>query len=514
MALRRRFAESCHGCKFEGLCLPVFEREAETFWSASQASQGTSSNLRLRLQISVTQSIACFGIDHLYIRKSLLNLELGDIIQCYERHDFTMLAHRIDQENIVHGQQTAAAAKPLNGAKTPATKAPKTPFRGGLNDENAAGRVGKSVLKTNGKGQGNFVTIGKKDQQLDKSAFATPAGKLHLKLSETRRGFSPSNVSGPTNRAPLGFKTTNAKAIAFQTPAIVLPNTVKPEQLKTQSPRLRRPKVKIHQAEVKKHGDEEDGPEIEYMPPKPEPLPDLPSDDDFGPNKNYSTLEGANLTRGWESVYLNPLDDDGIPLRAKKQQKADEEHTAKELEQLGKVIEAVFDDDEQSLREYLGLPLKKLTSASESVNAHSAAVALAQQPPTKKPPSYAAPTAATKARKHDGNFVAKPGHARAVAVSKSTLSYGKGRAVSATLKAPTRATSQTESANANEDDGLTKKNKWVEEEEMLAEMFREQLARPSADEESVDGDRLDVTAAVMDWDDEWSGFQMTLPTLH
>ena len=482
------------------------------FSSASQASQGTKVRICASgFQISVTQSIACFppGIVF-YIRKSLLNLELGDNIQCYERHDFTMLAHRIDQENIVHGQQAAAAAKSLNGAKTPATKPPKTPFRGGLNDENAAGRVGKSVLKTNGKGQGNFVTIGKKDQQLDKSAFATPAGKLHLKLSEKCRGFSPSNVSGLTNRAPLGFKTTNAKAIAFQTPAP--PNAVKPDQLKTQSPRLRRPKVKIHQAEVKKHEDEEDGPEIEYMPPKPEPLPDVPSDDDFGPNKNYSTLEGANLTRGWESVYLNPLDDDGIPLRGKKQQKADEEHTAKELEQLGKVIEAVFDDDEQSLREYLGLPLKKLTSASESVNAHSAAVALAQQPSKKKLPSYAAPTAATKARKHDSNFVAKPGHARAVAVSKSTLSYGKGRAVSATLKAPTRATSQTESVNANDDDG--KKNKWVEEEEMLAEMFREQLARPSADDESVDGDRLDVTAAVMDWDDEWSGFQMTLPTLH
>lgn len=441
-----------------------------------------------------------------------------------EKHNCTMLAHRIDQENVVHGQQTTAAAKSLNGAKTPATKAPKTPYRGGLNDENAAGRAGKSVLKTNGKGQENFVTFGKKGQQLDKSAFVTPAGTPFQAIRKNITAAHLLTYSDPKNRAPLGFKTTNAKATAFQTPAptTVGPSPLKTEQLKTQSPRLRRPKVKIHQGEPKKHGSEEEEPEIEYMPPKLEPLPDIPSDDDFGPRKDYSILQGANLTRGWESIYLNPLDDDGIPLRAKKQQKTDEEQTAKELEQLGKTIEAVFDDDEQSIRQYLGLPLKKLASAPESVNPQSAAVALAQQPSKKKLPSYAAPTAAAKARKHENNIVAKPGHARAVMASKSTLSYGKGRAVSATLNAPTRATSQTKSGNANDNDGSIKqasafppkKNEWVEEEETLAEMFREQLARPSAGDESVDGEPLGATAGVMDWDDEWTGFQMTLPTLH
>jgi len=294
---------------------------------------------------------------------------------------------------------------------------------------------------------------------------------------------------------------------------------LKTEQHKTQSPRLRRPKVKIHQAETKKHEDEEEEPEIEYIPPKPVPLPDVPSDDDFGPDKDYSILEGNNLTRGWETVYLNPLDDDGISLRAKRQQKADEEQTAKELEQLGKAIETVFDDDEQSLREYLGLPLKKLVTAPESVNAKSAAVALAQQPSKKKLPSYAAPTAATKARKYDINLSAKPAHARAVAASKNTLSYGKGRAVSATLKVPMKS---AESGNAKEnDDSINqipasppKKNKWVEEEETLAEMFREQLARSNVDDECAEGEPCGATAAVTDWDDEWSGFQMTLPTLH
>jgi hypothetical protein len=137
--------------------------------------------------------------------QSIFNLYFGDITQCDERHKCTMLARRIDQENVVHGQQTAAAAKSLNGAKTPATKVPKTPFRGGLNDENAAGRTGKSVLKTNGKGQENFATFGKKGQQLDKSAFVTPAGRLHLKLSEKCCNDSSSNFIRSQESRASGF---------------------------------------------------------------------------------------------------------------------------------------------------------------------------------------------------------------------------------------------------------------------------------------------------------------------
>ena len=78
-------------------------------------------------------------------------------------------------------QQAAAAAKPLNqglrgfNAKTPGHKAPKTPFKVPLNDENAP-FAGKSVLKTkNGKAGEKSFTVGKK-AAFDKSAFVTPAG--------------------------------------------------------------------------------------------------------------------------------------------------------------------------------------------------------------------------------------------------------------------------------------------------------------------------------------------------
>ncbi|KAK5146313.1 hypothetical protein LTR04_001073 [Oleoguttula sp. CCFEE 6159] len=155
-----------------------------------------------------------------------------------------------DQENFVHGQQTAAAAKPLNqginrfGSKTPSNKPPKTPFKLPHNDENATFRAGKSVLKTNGKSRENVVFGGKKGEDVDKDAFVTPAG--------------------PRNRAPLGMKTTNARGKAFQTPA---PPTEK-RSVQATSPRLRRAKVKVHQAEATTIEAQEEEPEIEYMPPR------------------------------------------------------------------------------------------------------------------------------------------------------------------------------------------------------------------------------------------------------
>jgi hypothetical protein len=86
-----------------------------------------------------------------------------------------MLALR-DQENLVHAQQTTAAAKPLNQSikslqpKTPGTRAPKTPFKVPLNDENDPLAFGKRTVKANGNVNGNST-------KLAKDVFLTPLGE-------------------------------------------------------------------------------------------------------------------------------------------------------------------------------------------------------------------------------------------------------------------------------------------------------------------------------------------------
>lgn len=93
-----------------------------------------------------------------------------------------MLAAR-DQENLVHGHQAIAALKPLNQStklppKTPGNKAPKTPFKVPLNDENNVTdlEAGKKGLRANGRGKENLAVEGKKGGISDKNAFITPLG--------------------------------------------------------------------------------------------------------------------------------------------------------------------------------------------------------------------------------------------------------------------------------------------------------------------------------------------------
>lgn len=82
---------------------------------------------------------------------------------------------------------------------------------------------------------------------------------------------------GPRSRAPLGLKTTNARAKAFQTPAA--PVTDNPLDKNTQkSGTTRKPKPRANHADMSKveavgeMGEPEER-EVEYMPPKPEGRP-------------------------------------------------------------------------------------------------------------------------------------------------------------------------------------------------------------------------------------------------
>jgi len=341
-----------------------------------------------------------------------------------------MLAHRLNQENVVHGQQ---ATKPLNGAKTPSAKAPKTPF-------------GKSVLRQHG--QENAATIGKKGLQLERDAFVTPAGMGNDSISL----FACSHdKSGPRNRAPLGFKTTNAKATVLQTP--IGKDTqacdknrladsysdksavVKTVQKTTENPYARRKKASIRSPiTVKVQNGDEYPDEVEYMPPKIVPLPDVPSDDDFDLHKACERLKSTSLNR----VFYHPLDEEEAQLQAEKRETQLKEELRKAEDEATRVAEADLDQMEQEIREELGLPRTrptKLPSRVGTIKAKEASSALSQ-PLKNRAPSYAAPTASSKAHQMPGSSDGKTSHAIAIAASKSTVSYSKGRRVSNKLKQP------------------------------------------------------------------------------
>ncbi|KAJ5180497.1 hypothetical protein N7492_003707 [Penicillium capsulatum] len=188
-----------------------------------------------------------------------------------------MLALR-DQENLVNTHQTTAAAKPLNqGTRQLPPKTPgKTPFKVSLNDENNPRAFGKQTAKGNGNRLG--------DGKPGKDAFVTPFG--------------------PKGRVPLGPKPTNAKAKALQTPApfggSLKPNT---SRRTSTAQRIKKAAPVAQQAQTKVHTDasQEDVPDIEYMPPKPIDLPDIP--DDVTYDTTFPQFHPKNRALGLESVY-------------------------------------------------------------------------------------------------------------------------------------------------------------------------------------------------------------------
>ncbi|KAK3646705.1 hypothetical protein LTR56_008469 [Elasticomyces elasticus] len=321
-----------------------------------------------------------------------------------------MFASRTHNENAIYEQQTAAAGKPLNqgvkglAPKTPGNKVPKTPFK--ANDENAAFGNGKTGGKA--KEGGLFGGQGK-GGKVDQSAFVTPAG--------------------PRTRAPLGNKTTNAKAL-LQTPAgttTKLSATNKPT-----SPRLRRGKVKIHTAESDPLDNAvvEEEREIEYMPPREVPLPDHP-EDCWPADRTYPQFEGKNLTRGWYAEFGE----------SKRVLESDEE---------------MSDFDEKCRKAEQGRKAREAKGAVErrlgTVKAKGAASALSSSvlPKQRAVPSFAAPTAAARARvptvtvakrAASGSTVGvgNSRHTAAKVASNTTLGYSKGRAVSASTRQPLSA---------------------------------------------------------------------------
>ncbi|KAF8850528.1 hypothetical protein BDZ45DRAFT_632798 [Acephala macrosclerotiorum] len=360
-----------------------------------------------------------------------------------------MLAAR-DQENLVHGHQQAAASKPLNQTtrglqpKTPGNKYPKTPLKIPLNDENAPTGFGKT-----GKGKGLENLISGKKATFDKNAFITPLA--------------------PRERAPLGAKTTNAKAKAFPTPAgPTLGKELDKTQPKQQTS-ARRPKKLIHADAVKLevHGDESplNERDVEYCPPKPK---ELPFEDDAFPNGclDYSLLKPENMMRDIYQSYYQPMLQKQAAQHEKKTQE-DYERSQKELEEsvrkmmeedwtIGDVPETFRhlrkkqtqsqDQPKSKVTEQIKEPTAMSNKGPATIVSRKAASALSVAPKS-APLASKASKPALKV-----SFLSRPKaplapsqpsnastmrHTAATAASRSTIGYTKGRSASGALNANT-----------------------------------------------------------------------------
>ncbi|KUJ07690.1 uncharacterized protein LY89DRAFT_659925 [Mollisia scopiformis] len=360
-----------------------------------------------------------------------------------------MLAAR-DQENLVHGHQQVAASKPLNQTtrglqpKTPGNKYPKTPLRIPLNDENAPTGFGKTGK---GKGLDNLVS-GKKIATFDKNAFITPMA--------------------PRERAPLGAKTTNAKAKAFQTPAG--PTLGKElEKSKPKQTSARRPKKVIHADTVKLevHGDESPLTErdVEYCPPKPKELP-FECDDFPDGCLNYSALKPENMMRDIYQSYYQPMlkrqaakhDKDSQDLYDKVMKEHDE-GVMKMMEEdwtVGDVPEAFRHLRKKQIQpqdkpiakstEQIKKPTAMSNKGPATITSRKAASALSVAPkaaPVAPKASKPAPKASFLYRSKAPVVPSLPSntssmrHTAATAASRSTIGYTKGRSASGALNANT-----------------------------------------------------------------------------
>ncbi|KAF7168530.1 hypothetical protein CNMCM5623_001550 [Aspergillus felis] len=378
-----------------------------------------------------------------------------------------MLALR-DQENLVHTHQTVAAAKPLNhGVKqlqprTPGARAPKTPFKVPLNDENDPLAFGKKTVKAAGKQKENTKPA--------KDAFVTPLGMQDRDPSETLEKANGILAIEPRNRAPLGMKTTNAKARGLQTPAAP-GGTIKPEKTnkRTSTQKIRKFSPLVDQPKIEVQGEDtqDDVPDIEYMPPKPRELPDIP--DDITYDTTFPQFQPKNLALGLETVYGdNEVGEDGLTKRQRKFQehsialdKEVDEMILKQLEEIGFEDNTELDPPSKPhaeevpkrrlevRRARLTTTKPKYTSNISTVRARDAVAALSRSESSgaharpaamSKPRPRVASSLLTSRRPRGPSTLSSMRHAAATANSKTTLGYSKGRTVSSRLHGNTSTT--------------------------------------------------------------------------
>ncbi|KAH7318759.1 hypothetical protein B0I35DRAFT_409596 [Stachybotrys elegans] len=346
-----------------------------------------------------------------------------------------MLAAHRDQENLVHAHQQVQSKQ---HPKTPGARFPKTPHKFPGNDENAptifAGKSGiKNVIKPSE--NDILMTKGKGARQ----ALITP--------SDNRM------------RAPLGNKTTNAKAKTG--PSNGVKDIVK-ELEKAQKPTtIQKPKQKPVElapvafsvkADSSDGGDEEEEPE--YAPANPEPLP---YQSDVLPPGGLTTkgLRRENMFKGYYEHFYNPIDDNGVSRKDKEFRKEmdlvmkmAEERNAKEMDALDWNVEDATETAQPRQKKQVAaqsseLAVKKTRQKyPATITSRRAASALSVTSDTDRSTKPRPASAATTTRKPPSTALrtnvksraplanAGPSNSTAETASRTTLGYNKGRSAS------------------------------------------------------------------------------------
>jgi len=265
---------------------------------------------------------------------------------------------------------------------------------------------------------------------------------------------------GPRTRAPLGAKTTNAKAKSFQTPAGPAPEKElgkTPAQPNAQ-PSARKPKNVTRPEAVKLeiHGDESPltEREVEYAPPKPK---DLPYESDVFPDNclDYDVLKKGNLMQGIYQNYHNNAE------RIERMHKEGYERSVKEADEaILKMMEedwTVGDVPEtfrhlrkkQTPAQQHSKPMEQNKKAvpqtirgPPTISSRKAATALsvpaktcAAPPTTSKPkPPNSFLSRSQPALAPAPSHASTMRHNAATAASKSTIGYTKGRSASGVIQ--------------------------------------------------------------------------------
>ncbi|PHH81177.1 hypothetical protein CDD80_9 [Ophiocordyceps camponoti-rufipedis] len=211
-----------------------------------------------------------------------------------------MLAPHRDQENLVQAHQVTTKQQLKDGG----ARFPKTPLVS-RNDENAhtilAGKTGKDVLP------------GTRPGTIDRFAAKGTAKATTM--------VTP--MGARTVRAPLGNKTTNAKARTDRGSGVKdMVNEIERAQAKHTTVQRPKPKtLEVAPTKLAIHFDQDrnsdDGEEPEYAPPPPKPLP-YQSDVLPEGGLTFESLKDKKFLKGFYEHFHNPVGDAGVSREEKR----------------------------------------------------------------------------------------------------------------------------------------------------------------------------------------------------